>query len=132
MNWLTDCVIRIKNAGASMKSSVEVRGTKVCLKVLQVLKDEGFITDFYMKENSERGLKQACNVELKYFKNTPLINNVKFVSTSKNRVHKKCIALRRYMDNFKFAVVSTDKGIVPVKEAIESNLGGEVLFWMGS
>lgn len=132
MNWLTDCIIRIKNAGAIAKTSVEVRGSKVCLKILEVLKNEGFIVDFVIKEETERGLKQACNVVLSYYKDIPLIKNVKFVSTPKNRIHKKCEELKKYMHDFKFCVVSTNKGIMSCKDAIESNLGGEVLFWIWS
>ncbi|WP_342262151.1 30S ribosomal protein S8 [Alphaproteobacteria bacterium endosymbiont of Tiliacea citrago] len=129
MNWLTDGLTRIKNASASRKDFVDVRGTKLCLKVLEVLKEEGFILDFSMTESKK--LKQCCSVSLKYFDGAALVDKMKFVSTPKNRIYKKCDDLKKYMHDFKFAVVSNDQGVMPVKKAIESNLGGEVLFWMG-
>lgn len=128
MNWLTDCLIRIKNASAIHKPFVTVRGTKISLKVLEVLKAEGFILDYGLRDDAS--FKQACNVTLKYYKGHPLVKKMAFVSTPKNRIHKKCSDLKRYMDRFRFAVVSTNRGVMAVKDAIENNLGGEVLFWM--
>lgn len=128
MNWLTDSIIRIKNAGTAGKSSVEVRGTKFCLNVFKALKADGFISDFALKEKSV--LKQACEVKLAYFKDVPLIKKLKFVSTPKNRIYKQSDQLKKYVHSFKFALVSTNKGVMSAKDAIEANLGGELLFWM--
>lgn len=131
MNWLCDCLIRIKNAGLSSKPVVSVRGTKFCLKVLNLLKEEGFISNFEIDKN-QISLKQGYKVNLKYYKEVPLVKDVNFISTSKNRVYKKSGELKKYMNDFKFAAVSTDKGVMSAKDAIERKLGGEVLFWLGN
>lgn len=124
MYWVSDTLIRMKNANSNGKPNVVVKGTKFCLEILRVLKESGYIFDY---KNDE---KQNCTVTLKYYKRAPLVKNIKFISTPKNRRYGSWKEFSKYMKGFKTLVVSTTSGVMTGNEAISRQIGGEMLFWI--
>lgn len=122
MYWVSDTLIRMKNAGANNKVSTVVKGSKFCLEILRVLKETGYVLDYVNDE------KQNCTVFLKYYAKNPLIKTVKFISTPKNKKYGSWRRFPKYMQGGKTLVVSTDSGVMTGNEAFAKQKGGEMLF----
>ena len=61
---ISDMLTRIRNAQATNKVSVAMPSSKVKVGIAEVLKDEGFITDYVVHENNG---KPQLEVTLKYY-----------------------------------------------------------------
>jgi small subunit ribosomal protein S8 len=80
---IADMLTRIRNGQKARKVSVSMPASTAKEAVANVLKDEGYITDF---ATSGEGAAKQLNVELKYFEGTPVIETVKRVSKPGLRV----------------------------------------------
>ncbi len=121
---VSDTIIRVKNAAQAGRRKTEMPFSKMAQNILSVLKKEGYITDFKADKN-----KSNLTVEIAYIDRMPAINEVKIVSRPSIRVYedKKGLEHKRYK-GLKNLVLSTNKGIMTGKEAVEKGLGGEILF----
>jgi len=120
MYWLGDGLIRIKNAILTKKEYVVLKRTNLLINVLNVLKKEGLIYDYVLQED---GVK----VDLAYYKNSSVIENIKLISTPSYKIYSSYKDLMKYIKKFSCVVVSTSKGVLSGKEAYERKLGGKVL-----
>lgn len=127
MDTLSDMLTRIKNAQLAGKKSVLIRDAKMNREVCNVLVDEGFIAGFApVKEEN----KSSLSVELKYYDNAPVINDVKRMSRPSLRKYSKAIDIPKNVDGFGVIVISTSKGIMSDRRAKAANVGGEMLFFI--
>ena len=74
---IADMLTRIRNGQSAGKTSVLMPASKQRTAIAQVLKDEGYITDF---SPAELDGKPAIEIVLKYFRGEPVIEFVKRVS----------------------------------------------------
>ena len=121
---IADMLTRIRNAQQSGKSKVNVPFSKLKLLIADVLKDEGYIGDFVTIEHE--GKKQLV-IDLKYYKNTPVIENILRVSKPSLRVYKECKKLPNVVNGLGIAIISTSKGVMVDRKAKELGIGGEVM-----
>ena len=121
---IADMLTRIRNAQMAGHVSVKMPKSKLKISILNVLKDEGFISDFN-DLNKEAG-KPELEVHLKYFKGKPVIEKLKRISRPGLRVYKSFRELEP-VPGFGVAIVSTSKGVVSDKTARASMVGGEVI-----
>ena len=98
------------------------------LGIAEILKKEGFITDY----NYEKNLTgDKLTITLKYGeKKERVITGLKRVSKSGLRVYAKANEIPRVLNGLGIAIISTSKGLMTDKEARENNLGGEVLAYI--
>ncbi|MCP1728519.1 small subunit ribosomal protein S8 [Natronospira proteinivora] len=122
---IADMLTRIRNAQRAGKATVSLPSSKTKANIAQVLKDEGYIADFSVKE--ETGNKQTMEVALKYFEGKPVIETIRRVSRPGLRVFKACDELPKVDGGLGVAIVSTSKGVVSDRVARESGNGGEVI-----
>ena len=73
---ISDMLTRIRNAQAADKVSVSMPSSKLKVAIAAVLKDEGYIDNFAVREN---GVKPALDVSLKYYAR-PVIERIERVS----------------------------------------------------
>ena len=119
---------RIRNASQMKYNSVEVIGTKMTLGIAEILKKEGYITD-YVYEKLSNGDK--LTITLKYGpKKERVITGLKRISKSGLRVYAKVDEIPRVLNGLGIAIISTSKGLMTDKEAREAGLGGEVLAYI--
>jgi small subunit ribosomal protein S8 len=123
---ISDMCTRIRNAGMRSKLHVQMPSSKLKCSVLEVLKKEGFIQDFRVKE-VETNPFQELEVDLKYFDGEPVIAKIKRVSKPSLRVYKPVDELPRVLNGLGIAVVSTSKGVMSARKARQLGEGGEVL-----
>lgn len=122
---LADMLTRIRNAQERGKPTARVPASKLHGRVLDVLKNEGFIRGY---EREEKGPGKAdLVIELKYAEGTPVIQVLSRVSTPGRRVYSSVRDLPRVANGLGVLVVSTPKGVMSDADARAANVGGEVL-----
>jgi small subunit ribosomal protein S8 len=94
------------------------------LAIAKVLRDEGYIDNFAVREN---GTKPELHIELKYYDGSPVIERIDRVSRPGLRVYKGKDDLPQVMNGLGIAIVSTPKGVMTDRQARAGNMGGEVL-----
>ena len=125
---IADMLTRMRNALQMRYQTVVVNGTKMTLGIAEILKKEGFITDYNYEKNITG---DKLTVTLKYGeKKERVITGLKRVSKSGLRVYAKANEIPRVLNGLGIAIISTSKGLMTDKEARENNLGGEVLAYI--
>ena len=122
---LGDMLTRIRNAQLRGKSTVSSPASKLRCWVLDVLADEGYIRG-YEKTTDTNG-HPAIEISLKYFDGTPVIRELKRVSTPGRRVYAASENLPQVKQGLGVSIVSTPKGVMSDAAARSANVGGEVL-----
>ncbi|CAB1370277.1 30S ribosomal protein S8 [Denitratisoma oestradiolicum] len=121
---IADMLTRIRNAQMVEKVSVSMPASKIKAAIAKVLKDEGYIEDFALRQG---GGKSELDIALKYYAGRPVIERIERISKPGLRVYKGKDDLPRVMNGLGVAIVSTPKGVMTDRKARASNVGGEVL-----
>ncbi len=124
---IADMLTRIRNGLSAGKTNVTMPLSKMKQSVAQVLKDEGYITEF---SQSEVDGKPALDVELKYFQGKPVIEKVSRVSRPGLRIYKATDELPKIMAGLGIAIISTSKGVMTDRAARKAGHGGEVICYV--
>ena len=101
--------------------------SKQKVAMCQVLKDEGYISDFNV---DAEGAKPVLTITLKYFEGKPVIDAIKRVSRPGLRIYKNKDELPKVMDGLGVAIISTSKGLMSDRAARKAGHGGEVLCYV--
>jgi small subunit ribosomal protein S8 len=121
---IADMLTRIRNAQLSEKASVEMPASRLKAAIAQVLKDEGYVEDFLVRQNHG---KPVLDISLKYYAGRPVIEKIERVSRPGLRIYKAKNELPNVMNGLGVAIVSTSKGVMTERKARASGVGGEVL-----
>jgi small subunit ribosomal protein S8 len=122
---LGDMLTRIRNAQMRSRPKVSTPASKMRERVLEVLKDEGYIRGYSRIDYT--GGKSEIEIELKYFDGQPVIREIKRVSTPGRRVYSSVKELPTIANGLGVAILSTPKGVMSDSRARLENVGGEVL-----
>lgn len=120
-----DMLTRIRNSQLRGKSTVSTPASKLRAWVLDVLAAEGYIRGYEKVENG-KGLPELV-ISLKYFEGTPVIRELKRVSTPGRRVYASVKQIPTVRQGLGISIVSTPKGVMTDAAARTANVGGEVL-----
>ena len=125
MDPIGDMFTRIRNGQMRSMTTVEIPASNFRLKILDVLKAEGFIINYFIekKENNKKILK----VDLKYFEGTPVIKEIKRVSKPGRRIYSRATSIPKIQNGLGLAILSTPKGVMSDNEARKNNIGGEII-----
>jgi len=121
---IADMLTRIRNAQRSEKQSVAIPASKVKAAIAQVLKDEGYIEDFAVREMEGHA---TLEIGLKYYAGKPVIEKIERVSRPGLRIYKPKDDLPKVMNGLGVAIVSTSRGVMTDRKARGLGVGGEVL-----
>jgi small subunit ribosomal protein S8 len=122
---LGDMLTRIRNAAMRNKSTVLSPSSKLRLRVLDVLKDEGFIRGYEVIDSGDH--KPQVEISLKYHEGEPVIREMKRVSKPGRRAYSGVTGMPQVRNGLGVAIVSTSKGVMSDAKARAENVGGEVL-----
>jgi small subunit ribosomal protein S8 len=125
MDPIGDMFTRMRNGQLRLLSKVEMPSSKFRLKILEVLKSEGFITSYHIEKKENN--KVSLIVDLKYYEGTPVIREIKRVSKPGRRVYSSATSIPRIQNGLGLAIISTNKGIMSDIEARKNNVGGEII-----
>ncbi len=122
---LGDMLTRIRNAQMRKRPTVVTPASKLRARVLDVLKEEGYIRGYAELEHGNG--KSELEIELKYFDGLPVIREIKRVSTPGRRVYSSVKELPTIANGLGVAILSTPKGVMSDSRARAENVGGEIL-----
>ena len=124
---IADMLTRIRNANQMKYNNVAVLNTKMTREIASILKEEGYISEYAVNEETN-----MLDLSLKYGENKKerVIVGLKRISKPGLRVYVKHEELPRVLNGLGIAIISTSKGIMTDKKARENGLGGEVLAYI--
>jgi len=125
MDRIADTLTIIRNGLMVKKESVKTPCLKVVVGIGEVLKKEGWIKDFAVKEKNN---KSFIIFTLKYSEDgSPAISQIKKVSKPGKRVYVSYREIPKVRSGYGTAILSTPKGILTGKQAKQEKAGGELL-----
>jgi small subunit ribosomal protein S8 len=120
-----DMITRIRNGQLRTLYNVKVPSSKYRAKILEVLKQEGYISNYKLLPDSKN--KSSLVVDLKYYKGLPVIKEIKRVSRPGRRVYARADSIPKIQNGLGLAIVSTSMGIMSDSDARMKNVGGEII-----
>jgi small subunit ribosomal protein S8 len=121
---IADMLIRIRNAQMVGHVETVMPASRLKTAIAKVLKDEGYIEDFALREN---GIRKELAIGLKYYAGKPVIERLERVSKPGLRVYKGRDDIPRVMNGLGVAILSTSRGVMTDRKARADGVGGEVL-----
>ena len=122
---ISDMIARIRNAQMRSLNNVKIPSSKFRIKILDVLKQEGYISDYKLLSDSKN--IDSLSVNLKYNNGLPVIKEIKIVSKPGRRIYARADSIPRIQNGLGLAIVSTSKGVMTDNEARNQNIGGEII-----
>ncbi len=125
---IADMLTRIRNANMVGHETVDVPASKMKKSIAGILKDEGYINDFEIIDDSKQGV---IRISLKYGANKEhVISGLKKISKPGLKVYAKRDQVPKVLGGLGIAIISTSKGIISDKKARQLGVGGEVICYV--
>lgn len=125
---IADMLTRIRNAVLARHSHVVVPTSKMKVAIARILKDEGYIEDFYVTKDRP---KSVIRIKLKYVDGRePVLTGLKRISKPGRRVYSPKKDIPWVLSGMGVAILSTSKGIMTGRQARRLGVGGEVLCYV--
>ena len=122
---IADMLTRIRNAAQMHKREVQMPVSKLKVEIAKILKEEGFIRNYKVIDQSPQGL---LAITLKYTEgNQSVLAGARRVSKPGCRVYCTRDTVPKVYDGLGVAIISTSKGLLAGTKCEELGLGGEVL-----
>ena len=124
INLLNDSIIRIKNSQESKKNKVSLLKSNLCIKVLEVLRKEGYLQGFKVSS-------KTIEVKLKYYKDQPAIKDIQYhsrLNPKTNLSYKELTYIYKNKLNnsgLSLMILSTPLGILTNFECLTHKIGGK-------
>ena len=122
---IADMITRIRNAQLRTLNKVSIPNSKFRAKILDVLKEEGYISDY--KTLTDKKNKIFLLVDLKYYNGSPVIKEIRRISKPGRRIYTRADSIPKIQSGLGIAIVSTSMGIMSDNDARLKNIGGEII-----
>ncbi len=121
---IADLLTRVRNAYLARHRTVDVPASRLKLEILRVLQEEGYIGDYQPVEGAAH---PTMRVYLRYYRQQPVIHEVRRVSTPGLRRYLKADEIGRIRGGLGIAILTTSQGIMTDRIARKKRIGGEVV-----
>lgn len=122
---IADLLTRIRNGQMAKHRTVKIPASRIKLEIVRILKDEGFVEDFGVSQDSSQG---TIEVDLKYSDaGVPAISGIERLSRAGRRVYRSKGEIPSVLNGLGITVVSTSKGLMTGSACRTAGVGGEVL-----
>jgi len=123
---IADYLTRVRNAILAGHRVVEIPASNLKKEMTKILFDQGYILSYQFNDDSVQGI---VKIALKYDKSTKesVIRKLERISTPGLRKYVSANEMPRVLNGLGIAIVSTSKGVMTNKKALQENVGGEVL-----
>ena len=122
---IADMITKIRNAQLRTLNTVSIPSSKFRARILDVLKEEGYISDYkFLSDAKKRG---SLIINLKYNNGLPVIKEIRRISKPGRRIYTKADSIPRIQSGLGIAIVSTSMGIMSDNDARSKNIGGEII-----
>ncbi len=120
-----DMLVRIRNAAKAAKDEVAMPASKPKARLAEILKREGYITDYTTVPDRLQGL---LVIKLRYNEDgRSVIRGIKRQSRPGRRKYVSSDKLPRIRNGLGTAIISTSRGVLTDREARTAKVGGEVI-----
>ena len=117
----------IRNASKAMHEHVDIPSFNMAKSIAQILKDEGYVLNFRVSEDSKQGV---LRIYLRYIDKEPVIVNIKRISKPGLRRYVRKDRVPSVLRGRGISIISTSKGVMSNKKARELGVGGEVICYI--
>jgi small subunit ribosomal protein S8 len=125
---VADLLTCIRNASHAEHEKVDVPSSRLKLRLVEILRDQGFIRSFRVIEDNRQGV---LRVYLKYGPgNEKMISGLVRVSKPGRRVYVTHDRIPSILGGMGVTLLSTSRGVVTGDEARRQRIGGEVLAYV--
>ena len=124
---ISDILTCIRNASRVKKEAVDIPASKLGQKILQIIKEDGYIEDYRFIKDTKQGI---LKVYLKYADKKSAIIGIKRISKPGLRIYAQNDEIPRVLNGLGTAIISTSKGVMNDREARKNKVGGEVLCYV--
>jgi small subunit ribosomal protein S8 len=121
---VADMLTRIRNACTAGHRRVDMPVSRLKTELAKLLRDNHYIADFKVLDDGAHGV---LRLYLKYHNESPVIRELKRVSTPGLRRYVKSREIPRVRNGLGLAIVSTSRGLMSDRDARTQNLGGELV-----
>lgn len=115
----------IRNGIMVSKPFVVLPYAKMRESIAQILKDEGFIRDFSIV--ADDASKKKIKVLFKYVDGESVIHEITRISKPSRRSYAGSNEIKPVISGLGLSILTTSKGVVTHKKAVELGVGGEVI-----
>lgn len=122
---LGDMIARIKNAQMARHKTVEIPHSTLKANLAKILVEEKYVASEETVD-TESGHK-TIKITLMYNQKKPVITHFRRLSKPGLRLYSPAKSLTIPLNEYGTGVISTSKGLMTIKNAMEKNLGGELL-----
>jgi len=125
---IADCLTRVRNAAMAGHKELQMPHSKMKFSVLEILHKQGYLGKVEVVADDKGGHKKKIVAALVYKKDgQPAFERLTRVSTPGQRVYRKRPEKLEVRSGFGVQILSTSKGLMTDKEAIEKKVGGELI-----
>ena len=121
---IADLFTRVRNGLMVNHSAVEMPGSKIKTRIAEILKEEGFIKNFRVREDGKQGV---LKLYLKYHNGDAAIRGIRRISKPGRRTYVSSRDIPRVLSGLGIAIITTSSGVMTDKLCREKGVGGEVL-----
>ncbi len=122
---IADMLTRIRNATRARKSLVRMPSSNMKVAIAEILKEEGYITDYSVEEDNKQNV---LLVNLRYLEDGECaIKGIKRVSTPGWRRYFTRDKIPWVRDGLGVCIVTTSRGLMTDADARKANVGGEAI-----
>lgn len=122
---ISDFLTSVRNAAKARHLAVEFKGSKLLLRIAELLRDEGYLANVkVVKERPQKVIKATIKYDATQ---KPVFRSLKRVSMPSRRVYVKSADVRRVLGGMGISIISTSHGLMTDRQARKSRLGGEVI-----
>ncbi len=127
---IADMLTRIRNAVMVGHELVAMPASKVKIAIAQILKEEGYISDYEVVEG-KTPVHKTLRIQLKYVgerrNRRSVITGLERVSRSGRRVYTDKKGIPWVLSGMGIAILSTPKGMMTGQRARKLGVGGEII-----
>ena len=122
---MTDMLTRIRNALRVRRDSVAMPASRMKRDIAELLKREGFISDYEVVPDGVQGTLQ---IKLKYGPDgEDVINALHRESKPGRRMYKAVDQIQRVLNGTGIGLYTTNAGVLSDRECRARNVGGELI-----
>ena len=121
---IADLFTRIRNGLMVKHDAVIMPNSKMKTRIAEILKDEGFIKNFRVREDDKQGV---LKVYLKYHDGDAAIRGIKRISKPGRRTYVPARGVPKVLNGLGIAIITTSSGVMTDELCREKGVGGEGL-----
>jgi small subunit ribosomal protein S8 len=123
---IADFLTIIRNGVMVSKSFVTSPYSKMRHSIAQILKNEGFISDFAIV-NADSSAQKTLKIVLKYVDGEAVIHEIQRVSKPGRRVYVNNKEIKPVIGQLGISILTTSRGVIASQRAKQLSVGGEII-----